>query len=396
MADRRYLLGVLVYNGMGVVERCLESAARIAGPNVDVVVYDDCSPAEGWSSAVHEMCTILGIGYYRSPRNIGIPRNMSLVMKSGVELGYDVVGLINSDVVLPSNLIAAMNTVFDSASDIASITPWSNNVSVFSLPMGDATAAQSDPAFVDQLSSALAGSTGGRTVDVPTGVGYCMMLDVRAIASVGLMDPIFGRGYCEEVDWCQRAVIAGQRHVLALGAYVFHEGGGTNRDEGLLAHGSTTVAEHEAIIRLRYPDYVDRVERFLASANLAQLGRTELGRVFTALARSNGYCLQIGSGIASNEQVIVALPPNDPRGPAVLSLNGVKASVELGSEFEWDEHTVLEKFGRPTSVVALEPGTVRKAFVDYAVREGTPLEQQMLYPFGIVGRVPGVVDLLGH
>jgi GT2 family glycosyltransferase len=395
VADRRYLLGVLVYNGMGVVERCLESAARIAGPNVDVVVYDDCSPAEGWSRAVKEMCAILGIGYYRSPRNLGIPRNMSLVMKSGVELGYDVVGLINSDVVLPSNLIAAMDAVFDSATDIASITPWSNNVSVFSLPMGDATGALSGAAFVDRLSSALAGSTGGRTIDIPTGVGYCMMLDVRAIASVGLMDPIFGRGYCEEVDWCQRAVIAGRRQVLALGAYVFHEGGGTNRDEGLLAHGNTTVAEHEAIIRLRYPDYVDRVERFLASANLPELGRTELGHAFTALARSNGYRLQIGSGIASNEQVIVALPPNDPHGPAVLSLNGIKTSVEPGAELHWDEYTVLERFGRPTSVVALEPGTVRQAFVDYAVREGTPLEQQMLYPFGVVGRVPGVVDLLG-
>jgi GT2 family glycosyltransferase len=392
VADRRYLLGVLVYNGMGVVERCLESAARIAGPNVDVVVYDDCSPAEGWSNAVHEMCSILGIGYYRSPRNIGIPRNMSLVMKSGVDLGYDVVGLINSDVVLPSNLIAAMDAVFDSASDIASITPWSNNVSVFSLPMGYATVAQADVSFVDQLSSALAGSSGGRTVDIPTGVGYCMMIDVRAIGSVGLMDPIFGRGYCEEVDWCQRAFLAGQRHVLALGAYVYHEGGGTNRDEGLLAHGNTTVAEHEAIIRLRYPDYVDRVERFLASANLGELGRIELGRALTALARSNGYCLQVGSGITSNEQVIVALPPNDPYGQAVLSLNGIKASVEPGAGLHWDEPTVLERFGRPTSVVALEPGLVRKAFVDYAAREQIPLEQQMLYPFG-VGDRPSADDL---
>ena len=183
---RKYLLGILVYNGREVVPRCLESASRLVSDRTSVVVFDDCSPSEGWGAEVAEMCQDRGIGYYCSPRNLGIPRNMSLLMKTAVEEGYDIVGLVNSDVVLPANLIETMDAAFDADSMIGSITPWSNNVSAFSLPMSDGGPEIADIDFVDRLATSLFAQHGGASMEVPTGVGYCLLVPTDVVRRVGV------------------------------------------------------------------------------------------------------------------------------------------------------------------------------------------------------------------
>jgi len=283
VADRRHLLGILVYNGRSVVRRCLDSAAALVSDRVDVMVFDDCSPIgspigchsrdqdRSWSDEVAAMCADRALGYYRSPRNLGIPRNMSLVMLTALAGGYDCVGLINSDVVLPANLVDVVGRVLDADPSIASVTPWSNNVSLFSMSLGCSHTTMAAQPFVSALSAALWSTNGAAAIDLPTGVGFCMMIPTNAIREIGVMDPIFGRGYCEEVDWCQRARLGGRRNVLATGAFVYHEGAVTTTEAGLIQPGDTTIREHEMIITDRYPDYRQAVDMFFASGDFAAM-----------------------------------------------------------------------------------------------------------------------------
>jgi GT2 family glycosyltransferase len=378
--DRRHLLGVLVYNGRGVVPRCLESAARLVSFNVDVAVFDDCSPSEGWSAEVEDLCGSLGISYYRTPRNLGIPRNMSLAMRTGVAGAYDVVGLVNSDVVLPANLVQATDAILDLESQIGSITPWSNNVSAFSLPMHGATPAIADLEFVSHLSTALWEANGTTVIDVPTGVGYCLMIPTAAIRAVGVMDPIFGRGYCEEVDWCQRARLAGYRNVLSLGNYVYHEGSGTNVDEGLLAHGMTTVTEHEMIVQGRYPDYMQRVAAFFRDRTFGRRGMDSLRAALQSMVGETGYDLVFG-GIsphlyrASN---VLSLSAQERR-LGHLRINGLEVEVEAPI----DPNALVTAFGKPLSVTVAEPGITGSIFAEWARLEGIPVSEYLGYPVGL-------------
>jgi GT2 family glycosyltransferase len=59
----------------------------------------------------------------------------------------------------------------------------------------------------------------------PTGVGFCMALSRRWLNRVPRLDPAFGRGYGEEVDWCQKVRAMGGRHVGVPGLFVLHAGG---------------------------------------------------------------------------------------------------------------------------------------------------------------------------
>ena len=51
-----------------------------------------------------------------------------------------------------------------------------------------------------------------------------MLMTRRAIDEVGPFDMAFGRGYGEEVDWCQRAWARGYASVICDDVYVFHHG----------------------------------------------------------------------------------------------------------------------------------------------------------------------------
>ena len=59
---------------------------------------------------------------------------------------------------------------------------------------------------------------------LPTGVGHCCYIRRHALDLVGGFDPAFEPGYGEEVDFCQRAIAAGFRHVLADDVFTFHRG----------------------------------------------------------------------------------------------------------------------------------------------------------------------------
>jgi hypothetical protein len=208
-----------------------------------------------------------------------------------------------------------------------------------------------------------------------------------AIREVGIMDPIFGRGYCEEVDWCQRARLAGYRNVLSLGSFVFHEGSGTNREEGLLAHGMTTIAEHELIILGRYPDYRTNIDRFLDERNLEELGTDALSRALTLLARESGYELVVSDShsTVTTGAVRVLMPGDDARRPAHVSINGVSAPLSPPEPSApglrwWSPQAIEDVVGLPTVVEVFEPGAAGKAVSEWARSAGIAVIDHVSYP----------------
>ena len=135
-ARPRVLLAITVYNGRAFVPRCLTSAKGLETPSadVDVLVLDDCSPEPGFSELIAEQCKRQGIYYYRTPRNLGIVRNVNMGLLAAVEKGYDYVIISNSDVIYSKQTVEMLLAASRSSPRIGSVTAWSNNVSIFSIP----------------------------------------------------------------------------------------------------------------------------------------------------------------------------------------------------------------------------------------------------------------------
>lgn len=382
VARQRVLLAILVYNGRAFVPACLESAAgaRVGHRDVDVLVLDDASPDEGWSDELRTMCEALDIGYYRSPRNIGIPRNMNLGLARAVAGGYDYVFILNSDIVMPLNMVSAMIRVAEANAGVGSVTAWSNNVSVFSLPNSDDSGALKRQDMVDWISGVLEQEFGSSALDVPTGVGFCLLMPVPVIAKVGLFDPVYGRGYCEEVDWCLRSRARGFRAVLAPSVFVFHQGSGSTVDAGMLSHKATTVTEHEHILDLRYPWYRTDVQAFFDSGALEPVINRALRAIVLHATARLGYDLEATwvPGPHSGERVRYVVDPEGRSSSIDIEYCGFRLTLDVpGGDLTAQLQDVP---GRPPLRITVHD---RGLFVDqlYAVwGNAVPFDDHCAYP----------------
>lgn len=360
----RVLLCVTVYNGEAFVPRTLESALRIDATNadIDVLVLDDASPAPGWSGRLAELCAELGIGYYCTPRNLGIPRNVSLGMLAAVDGDYDYVVISNSDVIYPKNLMSQMLRAVNQEG-VGSVTAWSNNVSLYSIPNEDPDLHLADQDRVNWISGLLADHYGDAVMDVPAGISFSIIMPIEVVKDVGVMDPIFGRGYCEETDWSLRSLAAGYRIGLAPGTFVYHQGRGSNLDAGLVTDEHTTVPENEAVIDLRYPLFRTQVDAFSSSGVLAQAHEDAAEAIIRATGREFGYTVQIGwlAPVPGRADIVQVQVAPDGRPEVRMHTMGFETTIELGGVDLAAE--LRQYFGRdPVEVNLSERGTAAAAF----------------------------------
>lgn len=204
----------------------------------------------------------------RSEANGGFTRSANLLISSHPD--RDVV-LLNSDCVIFRGWFEPLARAAFAAERVASATALTNRGSIASYPnwpIGDDVDIQAARLFSEQ--QALSGPTWGEYPMLPTAVGHCMYLKRSAISEVGLLNErLFPRGYGEENEWSLRCQQRGWVHVLAMGSYVYHEGGtsfGTERATLMKQGMDTLLAAH--------PDYAEGVASWLKSSDLpARLNR---------------------------------------------------------------------------------------------------------------------------
>ncbi len=237
-----------VFRAETAVARLLKRLPSTLPPDQAVIVVDDGSESPRIDAllaefgAAHPASCIV-----RHARNRGFvaAANTGFAM---LERGHHAI-LLNSDTLPPEGWVPRLLAPIAGDASVATVTPLSNAAEILSVPCaGLGTALTS--ALVDRADG-VARQFRTRPVDLPTGVGFCMALNRRFLDRVGPFDSAFGRGYGEEVDWCQRATAAGGRHVTAVNLFVGHDGGASfgaaARSAGVIRAGRR--------INARYPRF---------------------------------------------------------------------------------------------------------------------------------------------
>lgn len=180
----------------------------------------------------------------------------------GIQHATGNVILLNSDAIPPSGDWAS-RLVFPIIDDdnIASVTPFSNNAEILSIPSPNNRydIYRSAVDKIDEFASKFQGQTS--VIDLPTGIGFCMAMNKDFISQIGGFDTTFGHGYGEEVDWCQKALRAGGRNVGLASLFVGHKGGSSFGNQKI-----DRIRAATKIIDARYPDYEKRVQEWVQEA----------------------------------------------------------------------------------------------------------------------------------
>lgn len=269
-------------------------ALDLDGLALDVLVLDDHSPEPGFSAFLAELCVEFGAQYYRSPRNLGIPRNVNLGLATAQRLEYDYVIISNSDVIYSRNSVKKLYDVIAASPSAASATAWSTNVDPYSLPNGTELFMETQE-VTDLIGGALSEEFGSAGLEIPAGISFAMIVPVAALRTVGLMDPVFGRGYGEESDWSARAVNAGFVHLLAQGAFVYHAGRGSTLAAGVVAQNDIADWSNQHIVNHRSPMFRWSVDGFLRSRVLEDAQITATRALVVAAAARYGYSVIDGA-----------------------------------------------------------------------------------------------------
>ena len=248
-----------VYNAFEYFDLLFESLGRTR-INYKLIMIDDASPDERVYPYLkkyadeHENAVLL-----QNEHNMGFVKTVNRGLKIAIEDNAHAV-LLNTDVEVTDEWLERLITPVITGEKVATSTPFTNSGTTCSFPnfCKDNVIFEGMQAWkIDNVFRFI----NPKYPHMPTGIGFCMAMNIAALKEVGLLDEeTFGKGYGEENDWCQRAIKAGYKNVHADNLFVYHKHGGSFLSE----EKKRLIAENSEKLFARYPDYKREVGAFCA------------------------------------------------------------------------------------------------------------------------------------
>jgi GT2 family glycosyltransferase len=250
------VVAIPVHNGYDHVVESVAAALRHTAVDVPICIINDGSSDERIELFIEELGGSSDLEhrlYYLSHHaNRGFVESCNEAFD--LFAPADVV-LLNSDCVVSEGWLERMRSAAASDARVATVSVMANSATMISVPERN-TPTDGLPAALtlDEAARAVGENALGSRPEIPTAIGHCVLIRRSALELVGGFDPIFSPGYGEEVDFAQRCLIVGLKHVMADDVYVLHHGG-----VSFAGQRERLQTPHDRIVHERYPWYLEAV-----------------------------------------------------------------------------------------------------------------------------------------
>ena len=248
-SDRSQVTDIIVpvYNGLDYLPKLFSSIEKTAFP-YRLIIINDQSPDPQIEPFLREYASSKeNVILISNPENLGFVQSVN----KGLAMAEHHVAIVNTDVEVPSGWLERLMAPIWNDETIASTTPFTNSGTICSFPnfcenneiFGGLGVDDIDAVFAELIPCG---------ITVPTGVGFCMGMNRKAIREIGLLDAeTFYKGYGEENDWCQRAIEAGYRNIHIEDLFVYHKHGGSFIPEDKKKY----IERNSKLLLEKHPDY---------------------------------------------------------------------------------------------------------------------------------------------
>lgn len=186
--------------------------------------------------------------------NLGFVKTVNKALR----ISENNIALLNTDIELPNMWLERLMFPIILNKDVASSTPFTNCGTICSFPNFCEDNNVFENMNVDSIDSVFQ-TIKPLYTELPTGVGFCMGINKEALDKIGLLDAdVFGKGYGEENDWCQRAIKAGYKNIQVENLYVYHKHGGSFLDE----EKKKLLESNIASLSKKHPSYISDINNF--------------------------------------------------------------------------------------------------------------------------------------
>jgi GT2 family glycosyltransferase len=258
MGDRVIDVIIPVYNGYEFLDPLFDSIERNTTTPYRLIVVNDSSPDE-------RVKPLLLKRLESHPNSTFVDHETNLGFVKSVNEAYsytkDHFLILNTDTEVPPYWIERLMHPILNMDRVATTTPFTNSGQIASFPNFIADNDIFEGMSVDDLDSVFRDINPEKFyAKAPTGVGFCMGINYDLIQEIGFfVEEEFGRGYGEENDWCQRAIIEGYSNLIVPNLFVYHKHGGS-----FSAEDKQRLMKENAIKLLhRHPNYDKDVERYV-------------------------------------------------------------------------------------------------------------------------------------
>lgn len=336
-----------VYRGLRDTAACVHSVltAKVRTP-FRLIVVNDKSPEPEVSRLLRALARRNLFLYLENAENKGF----IVTANRGMAVDPDAHKLLlNSDTIVYDGWLDRISAHAE-RERVGTVTPLSNNATIFSYPDTNASNNYALELSLSNLDLVASVVNKDCSVEVPTGVGFCMLIHKDCYQEVGELDAeTFAKGYGEENDFCVRAAQSGWKNVAATDVVVRH----TGEVSFALDAASQQKTGYISLLK-KHPRYEASVRRFLSRDPLKGVRRKlDLARLSVALNREKVLLLishSQGGGIETHLQQlgemlgddfgILVLAPNLAR-QGEFSLNLLKGPLYLPNLGGLDEGELL-------------------------------------------------------
>jgi GT2 family glycosyltransferase len=304
VAHKKVTVVVPVYGDWPSLAECIDALKQHVDPRHRVMLVNDCGPdVELIEKNIKRAIKGTNFLYFRNPRNLGFVGNCNHAVMELDKTTNDIL-LLNSDTKVTSGFLEEMLEVLYAADNHGAVSPRSNNATIGTIPLSTAGKGGIEPAKSYQLFQRLKIRL-PRYTEVPLAHGFCMLTRRSLIKKYGLFDPAFGKGYGEEVDYCQRIAAHGYKSILCNRAYVFH----LEARSFSMEKKSKLLEANNQIIWKRYPNYRQSVRDYMSEAiphedELLAAGRFSPKLTVKKLLKRNPAAYNLARKLAKKTRII--------------------------------------------------------------------------------------------
>jgi O-antigen biosynthesis protein len=269
-----------VYDDFAATKACLDSVLADPGCGIQfrLIIIDDASPDQQIAEHLQAMSVLPFVELLINDVNLGFVGSVNRALATIFD--GDVL-LLNADTLVPPGFVGRLFQIAQSAKDIGTVVPLSNNSGISDFPVPNQANPIGSYEEVVELDRIAQCANHGLVVDLPNGTGFCLYITRTCLSAVGHLAETYQRGYLEDVDFCLRARELGFRSVCAPGIYVGHAG---SRSFGETKRA--LVLTNLAVIDFRFPNFRAETSSFVKADPLLQ-ARNNIERLRPAVAASD-------------------------------------------------------------------------------------------------------------
>lgn len=237
-----------IYNAFEDLNICLESLYKHTDLKTNrLILINDNSPDDRIKPFLDQQKKENVIVIHNTV-NKGFSNNINIGMAQSDT--NDVI-LLNSDTIITAYWLEKMQECAYSDKAIGTVTPLSNNATIYSVPEFCEENTLPENMDVDTAASIVEHCSFNEYCTTTVAHGFCMYVKRQVINDIGNFDAeTFERGYGEENDFCNRAQQAGYRHVMCDNTYIYHSG----TKSFISKEKEEYIKLHTKILEERYPD----------------------------------------------------------------------------------------------------------------------------------------------